>query len=97
MLSVGELSSMTDYFVIATGAVDVHVKAIADHVQHELKPEKKSPNHVEGMENLNWVLMDFIDVIFHVFLEEPRKFYSMERLWSEAKKIKIDDVENEKH
>ena len=87
LMDVSEFSSVTDFFVIVTGAVDVHLKAIAEHVLYELKEEKISPSHIEGMDNLSWVLMDFIDVVFHLFLPEPRKFYSMERLWGEAESI----------
>ena len=94
LLDVSEFSTVTDFFVIATGSVDVHLKAIADHVLYEFRKEKIVPAHVEGMDNLRWVLMDFIDVVFHLFLPEPRNFYSIERLWGEAEHIYFNNEES---
>ena len=74
-----DLSPITDYFVISTGLSDVHVKTIAEYIiEHE------SPQHVEGFEAASWVLLDFIDVIVHVFSADAREFYGLERLWGDA-------------
>jgi ribosome-associated protein len=84
-LDVRPLSTFTDFFVIATGMVDVHLKAIADHILEELKKEGIKPLHIEGYENMSWVLIDYVDVVVHLFLPNTREFYAIERLWGEAK------------
>ena len=76
---------MTDFFIVASGSVDVHLKAIAENILSELKAEGIAPLHVEGYDNLRWVLMDFVDVVLHLFLPETREFYAIERLWGDAK------------
>ncbi len=81
-----ELTTIADYFIVATGAVDVHLKAVVDYVLEELKKEKVFPLNVEGYENLRWVLVDFVDVVAHFFLPQYRDFYGIERLWMEAEK-----------
>ncbi len=73
------LSPITDHFVIATGLSDVHVKTIAEHII-----EQERPQHKEGMEASSWVLLDFIDVIVHLFSKDAREFYGLERLWGDA-------------
>ncbi len=79
------LSSVTDYFVICTGSTDIHVKAIRDEVHKQLKEQGVRPWHVEGMSAANWVLMDYVDFVVHIFQPETREFYSLERLWGDAK------------
>ena len=83
-VNVSQMSSVTDYFIIITGAVDVHLKAIADHILSDLKTEKIRPLNIEGYDNLRWVLIDFVDVVVHLFLPDTRRFYSIEKLWGEA-------------
>ncbi|MBC8278684.1 MAG: ribosome silencing factor [FCB group bacterium] len=83
-VNVSKMSSVTDYFIIVTGAVDVHLKAIADHIMDDLKSEKIRPLNIEGYDNLRWVLIDFVDVVVHLFLPDTRRFYSIEKLWGEA-------------
>ncbi len=85
------LTSMTDYFVICTGATNTHVKAISDHIIQSLKKEKIRPLHVEGYTNQEWVLVDYIDVVVHVFQPEKREFYSLERLWGDAEVEEVKD------
>ncbi len=73
------LSPITDYFIISTGLSDVHIRTIAEHI---LKSE--SAQHIEGREAAAWVLLDFIDVIVHLFSKDARDFYGLERLWGDA-------------
>jgi len=80
------LSPITDYFVIANGLSDIHIRAIADHLM-----EYEKPDHVEGLEATSWILLDFFDVIVHVFSKETRQFYGLERLWGDAQIIEIKD------
>ncbi len=90
ILDLRNLTSITDYFVICTGDVDVHVKAIVDEIKIKLKPEVK-PWHIEGYKHLNWVLMDYVDFVVHVFQEDIRNYYNLERLWADAP---VEIVEN---
>lgn len=83
ILNLKDLTSVTDYFVIASGASDTQVKAIIDAIADELEPEVK-PWHREGYENLRWVLLDYVDVVVHVFQRQVREYYDLERLWADA-------------
>lgn len=80
-MDVRGLSSITDYFVICSGDSEPQVKAIADNIR---KGTPKKPNHLEGYENLNWVLMDYFDVVVHVFGKDDRGYYNIEKLWADA-------------
>lgn len=84
ILKLKEISSVCDYFLIVSGEADIHVKAIAQSIIEGLKEAGERPLHVEGMVEGNWVLLDYIDVIVHVFREPTRQFYSLERLWGDA-------------
>ena len=83
ILDLRKLTSITDYFVICTGSVDIHVKSIADEIQKELKSNSK-PWHIEGYQKLNWVLMDYVDIVVHIFQEDTRSYYNLEKLWADA-------------
>jgi ribosome-associated protein len=90
MLDLSEVSDATDYFVIASGSSDTHVRAIAEHVLEELKKEGVRVHHVEGLPQGRWVLLDYIDFVVHVFHPVLRDFYQLERLWSDASVVEID-------
>lgn len=83
-LDLRGISSATDYFVIATGTSDVHVKSIAEHVVEELKKQETRPDHVEGMRGGRWILVDYIDFVVHIFHPQAREFYQLEVLWGDA-------------
>jgi ribosome-associated protein len=85
------LTSACDFFVIASGTSDVQVKAIADAIKDGLSGEGEKPWHVEGYEGKRWVLLDYVDVVVHVFDEETRDYYQLERLWGDAKFRKFED------
>lgn len=85
ILDLRNITSITDFFVICTGSVDQHVKTIVDEIDDRLRPENK-PWHIEGYQNLTWVLMDYVDVVVHVFQPETRAYYNLERLWADAPK-----------
>jgi len=89
ILTLKDLTSVTDYFVICTGEVDAHVKAIADEIRRALKHEIK-PWHIEGYQHLQWVLMDYVDFVVHVFQKDTREYYNIERLWADAPVERID-------
>jgi len=85
-LDLQGISSATDYFLLATGTADIHVKAIADHILDALREEGVRPNHIEGLQGGHWVLLDYIDVVVHVFHPTTRQFYQLEELWGDAKR-----------
>lgn len=84
VLDLRGISTATDYFVIASGTSDVQVKAIAEHVVDELKKDGARPQHVEGLKGGRWVLIDYVDVVVHVFHPQARHFYQLENLWGDA-------------
>jgi arginyl-tRNA synthetase len=84
IFDVSRLTSIADFFVICTGSVDTHVRAISEHIVDELKKEDVRPWHIEGRERHQWVLIDFVDVVVHVFQPETRDYYGLERLWGDA-------------
>ncbi len=84
LLDLRGLTSATDYFVLASGESDVQVKAIADRIEERLAAEGARPWHVEGARRSNWVLLDYIDFVVHVFHREARAYYELERLWGDA-------------
>ncbi len=92
VLQVGELTSIADYFVIASATSSTQVKAIADAVEEKMKEMGEEILHLEGFHGATWVLMDYADVVVHIFMEETRDFYGIERLWADAKEIKIDGI-----
>lgn len=84
ILDLRKLTTITDYFVICSGDSDTQVKAIADEIDKKLRDENVKPWHIEGYHALNWVLIDFIDVVVHIFKKETREFYKLEKLWGDA-------------
>jgi len=92
IFDVSQLTSVADFFVICTGSVDTHARAIFEHIVEELRDEDIRPWHVEGRERYQWVLVDFIDVVVHIFQPETREYYGLERLWGDAK---IEEVHDE--
>ncbi len=82
---------VSDFFIICTGVSDLHIKAVSDGIIEGLKEEGEKPWHVEGLEKLNWVLIDYVDVVTHVLSEESRAFYNLEKLWGDAKQIEINE------
>ena len=89
MLDLDRVSDATDYFVIASGSSDTHVRAIAEHVLEELKKEGVRVHHVEGLPQGRWVLLDYIDFVVHVFHPTLRAFYQLERLWGDAAAVTV--------
>ncbi len=84
VLDLRGLSGATDYFVIASGTSDAHVRGMAEHLIATLGPRGVAPHHVEGLAQGRWVLLDYVDFVVHVFHPELRAFYQLERLWGDA-------------
>ena len=84
VLDLRELTAATDYFVIASGTSDAHVRGMADYLLTTLPSQGVRPHHVEGLPQGRWVLLDYVDFVVHVFHPELREFYQLERLWGDA-------------
>jgi ribosome-associated protein len=83
-------NSITDYFIICHGNSRSQVEAIADSVEAEVKKATgANPWHKEGYENAEWILIDYFDVVVHIFLEESRGFYKLEKLWADAERVDV--------
>jgi len=91
ILDLRNLTTITDYFIICTGDSDTQVKAIADEVDKQMREEGVRSWHTEGYRSLNWVLIDFVDIVVHVFKKESREFYNLEKLWGDAPVIIAED------
>jgi len=89
VLNVQDLTSFADAFIICSGKSNRQVTAIAEHVQIELKKQGKHPIHVEGKKEGHWVLMDYGDIIIHIFFDSVRQFYDLEGLWVDAERILV--------
>lgn len=84
ILDLRKLSSVCDYFVVCSADADVQAKAIIDHIAEELEQSGERYWHREGYTSLRWVLLDYVDVVVHVFVREVRDFYGLEDLWGDA-------------
>ena len=89
VLDLREIASFTDYFVITSGANERQVQAISDEVFEKLKRAGTPAARVEGYKSAEWILLDFGDFVFHVFDEKARRFYDLERLWRESKRVAL--------
>lgn len=92
VLKVTDLIQITDHFVLASGATDRQVRAIGDAIEDELRKAGLKPLRREGERDLHWLLLDFGDIIVHVFQEADREYYELERLWKDAPEIKWQPV-----
>lgn len=92
VLEIKGISSLGDYFVVASGSSTTQVKAMADELEFRLKEQGVTPKRVEGYQSAAWIVLDYYDVIIHLFYEETRQFYSLERLWSDAPLLDISDL-----
>ncbi len=93
ILDLRKLSSAADLFVLCSADSDTQVKAIADAVRDGMEERGEAPWHSEGFQALSWVVVDFVDVVAHVFHRESRSFYNLERLWHDAPRIELRDEE----
>ncbi|NWF88996.1 MAG: ribosome silencing factor [Ignavibacteriaceae bacterium] len=91
IIDLRSVTTITDYFVICSGDSDTQVKAIADEIEKQMRDEGIKPWHTEGYQALSWVLIDFVDVVVHIFKKETREFYNLEKLWGDAPSIDVVD------
>lgn len=90
LMDLRQVSSATDFFVLASGTSDTHVASIADHVVEELKKEGNRPLNVEGERGGRWILIDYFSFVVHVFHPAARDFYQLERLWGDAPTVRME-------
>ncbi len=91
ILDVRGLTTLTDFFVICTSESQPQSRAICNHLEDEMLKEGIKPWHKEGIEKLNWVLVDFVNIVAQIFSRESREYYDFERLWGDAKITKVKD------
>lgn len=90
VLDVQRVSSVTDYFLVCSGKSTTHVDSIAEAIRSALKEHGVRPLHAEGVADSGWILLDYGDVLVHVFLEETRAYYALERLWGDAPALVLE-------
>ena len=93
IFNVIKITTMTDYFIMCTSTSEPQARAITNHIERSLKKRGIKPISIEGRNKLEWVLMDYITFIVHIFNKEKRDFYDLDRLWADAKITKIKDIE----
>jgi ribosome-associated protein len=91
ILDLRELTTIADYFIICSGDSETQVKAIADEVDKKMREMGVKSWHTEGYRGLNWVLVDFVDIVVHIFKKETRDYYNLEKLWGDAPTIIAED------
>ncbi len=89
-IKVRDVTILADYFVIASANNSTHVKALADELEFQLKELGRSPERIEGYQSANWIVLDYGDVIVHIFYEETRNYYNLEKLWSDGVPMDIE-------
>lgn len=91
-LKVEDLTILANYFVIASASSSTQVKALADEVEYQLEQKGVTPKSIEGIGSNDWVVMDYIDVVVHIFHKQARDFYQLERLWADGEKVDVSDI-----
>ncbi len=92
VIGIKDISVIADYFVLATGTSSTHVKALADEVEFKMKQIGISPEHIDGYRSNTWIILDYSDVIVHVFTPDAREFYNLDRLWQDGESIDLSNV-----
>ncbi len=94
IMDLRPLTSVTDYFVLCSCDSDVQVKAVADHLDDTLRQEGVRPLHIEGINQRLWVILDYVNVVAHVFMRGTREYYGLERLWADAETATADNTDS---
>lgn len=90
-IEIGDLTIIADYFLMASATSSTHVRALADAVEEKLSENGVEPNHIEG-KTTDWILLDYGDVVVHVFGQKSKEFYSLEKMWSDGNIIDVDSL-----
>ena len=91
IIKIDELTVIADYFIIANGSSSTQVKALADEVEFKLSEAGLEPRRTEGYQGANWIVLDYIDVVIHIFHKETRDFYDLERLWQDGVEVSAQE------
>ena len=92
VLETGALTTLADYFVLCTATSTTQVKALSDECEKVMKEHGELPHHLEGHRGGAWILLDFSSVVVHLFMDEVRKFYDLERLWKDAAEVDLSEI-----
>ena len=92
VVRITNVSSLGDYFVIASGTGNTHVHALADELEEKLKELGTAPYRVEGYRSNSWIILDYETVVVHLFTPEAREFYDLDRLWADGEKVDLKDI-----
>lgn len=92
VIEIKDLTIIADYFVVASGTSNTHVKTLTDEVEFNLKQIDDAQIRIEGHNNSDWILIDCNDIVVHVFRNDIREYYSLERLWNDGKKVDISNL-----
>lgn len=93
VLDMTKLTTVCDYFIICHGRSSIHCQAISEEIQEHLEKEGIKPTHREGVKEATWILLDYLHVVVHIFDEETREFYGLERLWADAEALAVPGLE----
>lgn len=90
VLKIEEITSLSDYFILCTATSNTHVKTLKEEIEYQLEQLGERAHHVEGHGNDIWVLLDYLSVVIHIFTEEARNFYQLDRVWADAERIDVE-------
>jgi len=93
VIDIQELTTIATYFIICSGTSTTHIKTLADEVEVKLKEKGVAPLRLEGYNGARWVLIDYGDIVVHIFHEEDREFYNLERLWQDGRAVPVKNAE----
>ncbi|SHJ49363.1 ribosome-associated protein [Anaerocolumna jejuensis DSM 15929] len=93
VIEIGSITVIADYFIIANGTNSSQVQALVDNVMEELSKNGYEPKRIEGIRSASWILMDYGDVVVHIFSKEDRLFYDLERIWRDGKLVSKEQLE----
>ena len=91
IIDVRNITTLTDFFVICTSESEPQTRAITDHIHEQMKANGMKAWHIEGYENLDWVLLDYVNIVVHVFSRDSRDYYDLDRLWADGKITQVHD------
>ena len=91
IIDVRKITTLTDFFVVCTSNSQPQTRAITDHINQKMKEEGVKPWHIEGYEHLDWVLVDYVNIVVHIFSKDARKYYELERLWADGNITPVKD------
>ena len=92
LLDLRQATDLLDFFLLCTGTSPQHIKILAEEVERQLKMHNERPLNVEGLKERHWVLIDYVDIVVHIFRSEKREFYALERLWGDAPRTEFESI-----